>query len=74
MLRTAAICVGSLCLLAGCHPTLLPDPMGAHKLADDVTVRLLVRSPDGTMRRQKAKLQAGTVCASQAAIDAALKE
>jgi len=55
-----------LLLSLGCAtlPKALPDPNLPHQLADDTSVVIYVRMPDGRLKKEKVKAPAGWWLAS----------
>jgi hypothetical protein len=63
MSRIAASLAVCACLLGGCKTTLLPDPLEAHRLSRDQTVKVWVRGPGGQLREQRVEYRKGSVIA-----------
>lgn len=74
MNKARAICVVSLFWLAGCPPTLLPDPLASHRLAREECLKVLVERAPKQFKPMKVCYPAGSVIATPEAIRAALPE
>jgi uncharacterized lipoprotein YajG len=61
----------SLLMLAGCAPTrsVIPDSRIPHQVAEETTVVIAVRLPDGRWERQRVRLPEGWWIASPLVVD-----
>lgn len=71
MTRTIFALIASTMLCAGCavRTLTLPDPSIPHRVASEATVEIWVRGQDGTLTKQKVKIEEGWYLASPMVVD-----